>query len=65
LKNSAGGHLRGRPILAGRALAEADVAAAVFFRAGDRDRGRYPARAASLLHHAENRKFSTKTRSLR
>ena len=37
-KNTGGGHLRGRPSLAGRAIARTDDADAVFFRAADRDR---------------------------
>ena len=49
LKNTGGGDLRGRPILADRAMTVSDDADAVFFRAVARDRHPTPACPASLL----------------
>ena len=62
LKNNGGGHRRGRPCLVGRAMAVTDHAAALFFRAVDRDRHPTPACTASRRRRG-NEKRSTAIRS--
>ena len=57
LKNTGGGHRRGRPILVGRAMTVTDHAAALFFRAVARDRHPTPACTASRTLRAYEKCF--------
>ena len=58
LKNTGGGHRRGRPCLVGRAMTVTDHAAALFFRAVARDRHPTPACTASRTLRAYEKCFS-------
>ena len=57
LKNNGGGDLRGRPILADRAMTVSDDADALFFRAVARDRHPTPACTASRTLRGWEKRF--------
>ena len=64
LKNTGGGHRRGRPCLVGRAMTVTDHAAAVFFRAVARDRHPTPGCTASRTLRGYEKCFSQHAKNL-